>query len=96
VTAVVIVGGAAAIGLFGGLLVAVIALAVLLMAAIGLRIGRERLPEGARPVPPTWAVGLAGPVVLGVALVRAFGAVWGVAAMVVLIVVFFLLGGDIG
>jgi hypothetical protein len=31
-----------------------------------------------------------------VALVRAVGAVWGAAAMVALIVVFFLLGGDIG
>jgi serine/threonine protein kinase len=95
-SAVLIVGGAAAIGAYGGLLVAVIALAVLLMAAVALRIGRERLPEGARPVPPTWAVGLAGPVALGVALVRAVGAVWGAAALVALIVVFFLLGGDIG
>jgi eukaryotic-like serine/threonine-protein kinase len=95
-SAVLIVGGAAAIGAFGGLLVAAIAVALLLMAAIALRIGRERLPEGARPVPPTWAVGLAGPVALGVALVRALGAVWGAAAMVALIVVFFLLGGDIG
>jgi serine/threonine protein kinase len=95
-SALLIVGGAAAVGYFGGLLVAVIALAVLLMAAVALRIGRERLPEGARPVPPTWAVGLAGPVALGVALVRAIGAVWGAAAMVALIVVFFLLGGDIG
>jgi serine/threonine protein kinase len=95
-SAVLIVGGAAAVGAYGGLLVAVITLAVLLMAAVALRIGRERLPEGARPVPPTWAVGLAGPVALGVALVRAVGAVWGAAAMVALIVVFFLLGGDIG
>jgi hypothetical protein len=93
---VLIVGGAAAVGAFGGLLVAAIAAALLLMAAIALRIGRERLPEGARPVPPTWAVGLAGPVALGVALVRALGAVWGAAVMVAVIVVFFLLGGDIG
>jgi hypothetical protein len=95
-SAVLIVGGAAAVGAFGGLLVAAIAAALLLMAAIALRIGRERLPEGARPVPPTWAVGLAGPVALGVALVRALGAVWGAAVMVAVIVVFFLLGGDIG
>jgi hypothetical protein len=95
-SAAVLVAGAVAVGMVGGLLVAVIALAVLVMVAVVLRVARERLPEGARPVPPTWAVALAGPVVLGTALVDALGPVWGAAALVALIAVFFLLGGDIG
>jgi hypothetical protein len=96
VSVAAVLGGAVAIGLTAGLLVVVIALAVLVMLAVALKLGRERLPDDARPVPPTWAVGLAGPVVLGAALVRELGAIWGVAALVALVVVFFLLGGDIG
>ncbi len=95
-SAAVLVAGAVVVGMVGGLLVAVIALAVLVLAAVALRVARERLPDGARPVPPTWAVVLAGPVVLGTALVDELGPVWGAAALVALIVVFFLLGGDIG
>ena len=95
-SAAVVLGGAVAIGLVGGLLVVVIALAVLVMLAVALRLGRERLPDEARPLPPTWSVALAGPVVLGTALVRELGPLWGVAALLALVVVFFLLGGDIG
>ncbi|HEX6425574.1 MAG TPA: protein kinase [Acidimicrobiales bacterium] len=90
-----VLAGAAAIGLVGGLLVVVIATAVLVMAAVALALAREGSPPGARPVPPTWTVGLAGPVALGVGMARVLGPVWGAAAVVVLVVVFVLLGGDI-
>jgi hypothetical protein len=92
---VLVLAGAAVIGLVAGLLVTVIATAVLVMAAVGLALAREGSPPGARPVPPTWTVGLAGPVALGVGLGQVLGPVWGAAAVVVLIVLFFLLGGDI-
>jgi serine/threonine protein kinase len=95
-SAALILGAAVAIGLTADLLIVVIALAVLVMLAVGLRLSREQLPEGVKPVPPTWAVGLAGPVALGLGLGRAFGPVGGVAALVALVVLFFLLGGDIG
>jgi hypothetical protein len=96
VSAAVVLGAAVAIGLTAGLLVVTIALAVLVMLAVAVKLGRERLPESARPVPPTWSVALAGPVVLGTALVRELGPVWGIAAFVAVVVVFVLLGGDIG
>lgn len=95
VSGVLVLAGAAVVGLVAGLLVTVIAAAVLVMAAVGLALAREGASPGARPVPPTWTVGLAGPVALGVGLGRVLGPVWGAVAIVVLIVVFFLLGGDI-
>ena len=95
VSGVLVLAGAAVVGLVAGLLVTVIATAVLVMAAVGLALAREGSPPGARPVPPTWTVGLAGPVALGVGLGQVLGPVWGAAAVVVLIVLFFLLGGDI-
>jgi hypothetical protein len=70
--------------------------AVVLVVAVGLRLAREQLPDGARPIPPTWAVALAGPVVLGVALAQVVGITWAAIILVMLIVVFVLLGGDIG
>ncbi|HZA00603.1 MAG TPA: hypothetical protein VE575_17720, partial [Acidimicrobiales bacterium] len=73
----------------------VIAAAVLVVAALGLQFRRERLPEGARPLPPTWAVALAGPVVLGVGLMQAIGPIPGLVVLVVLIVVFLIVAGDI-
>ena len=87
---------AAIVGLLVPLLVAVIVTAIVLVGAVGLRLGRERLPEGARPVPPTWSVVLAGPVVLGVGLAQVIGAVGAVVVLVVIIVGFVVLGGDLG
>jgi serine/threonine protein kinase len=95
-SAAFVLGAAVAIGLVADLLVSVIATAVLVMVAVGLRLARERLPEGARPVPPTWAFGLAAPVVLGVALAQVLGPLGGAVALLVLIALFVLLGGDIG
>ncbi|HEX6419674.1 MAG TPA: serine/threonine-protein kinase [Acidimicrobiales bacterium] len=94
-SAAALVGAAAILGLVADLLVTLIATAVLVMAAVGLAIAREGSPEGARPVPPTWAVGLAGPVALGAGLTGVFGPVGGLAAIVVLVMVFVVLGGDI-
>jgi hypothetical protein len=100
-SAAVILGASVAVGLLAGLLPVIIVTAVLFMAAIGLRLAEQNDPRPpgrtrqARPVPPTWAVGLAGLVVLGVGLMRAFGPAAGAAALVGLVVLFFLLGGDI-
>ncbi|HKY64941.1 MAG TPA: hypothetical protein VJM49_01160, partial [Acidimicrobiales bacterium] len=95
-SALVVVGAAVAVGALVPLLVAVIVTAVVLVLAVALRLGRERLPEGARPVPPTWAVALAGPVVLGFGLAQVIGPVAAVGALVALVVLFVVLGGDIG
>jgi eukaryotic-like serine/threonine-protein kinase len=95
-TAAVVLGVAAAIGWWADLLVVVIATAVAVVLAVVLRLSRLRLPDGARPVPPTWSVALSGPVMLGTGLVGAFGLVVGLGALVSLVVLFALLGGDLG
>jgi hypothetical protein len=96
VSAVAVLGLAAAVGSIAPLLVTIMVVAVLLVVAVGLRLGRERLPDGARPVPPTWAVALAGPVALGMGLAQVLGPLGGAAALLGLIVLFVLVGGDIG
>jgi eukaryotic-like serine/threonine-protein kinase len=95
VSAAVILVAAVAVGFFAGLLGAVIVTAVLVILAVALRLGRENQPSEVPPVPPTWAVALAVPVVLGTALMQAFGVVVGAAALLGLVVLFFVLGGDI-
>ena len=47
-------------------------------------------------MPPTWSVALAGPVMLGMGLAEALGPVVRRLALVALIVLFVVLGGDIG
>jgi hypothetical protein len=91
-----VLGLAVGVGYYAALLVTIMVVAVLLVVAVGLRLGRERLPEGARPVPPTWAVALAGPAALGVGLAQVLGPLGGAAALLGLIVLFVLVGGDIG
>ncbi|HKH06071.1 MAG TPA: serine/threonine-protein kinase [Acidimicrobiales bacterium] len=57
--------------------------------------GRSARDEAVRPrVPPTWAVALAGPAMLGAALTDAIGVLPGLGALAVLLVVFFVLAGD--
>ena len=69
---------------------------VALVVAVVLRLSREPLPDGSRPVPPTWAVALAGPVVLVVGLAQVVGVIWALMILVILVVAFVLIGGDIG
>jgi serine/threonine protein kinase len=96
VSVLLVLGAAGFVGWLTPLLVSVMVTAVVLVVAVGLRLAREQLPDGARPIPPTWAVALAGPVVLGVALAQVVGITWAAIILVMLIVVFVLLGGDIG
>jgi hypothetical protein len=95
-SAAVVLGLAVAVGVVAQLLVTIIVVAVLVVVAVGLRFARERLPDGARPVPPTWAFALAGPTALGVGLGQVLGPVGGAAAVLGLVVLFFVVGGDIG
>ncbi len=95
-SAVIVLGLAVVVGSVAPLLVTIMVVAVLLVVAVGLRLGRERLPEGAKPVPPTWAVAVAGPVALGMGLAQVLGPLGGAAALLGLIVLFVLVGGDIG
>jgi hypothetical protein len=94
-SAAVVLAGAVAVGLWANLLVVVLVSAVALLLAVALRLSRLRLPEGARPVPPTWSVVLGGLVALGTGLAVALGPIGGAVAFVVLVVVFVVLGGDI-
>jgi serine/threonine protein kinase len=94
--AVVPLGVAVAVGMWAGLLVAILATAAVTLAAVALRLRREHLPEGSRPLVPTWALALAGPVMLGTALAVALGPLPGLAVLVALIVLFVVVGGDIG
>jgi hypothetical protein len=92
---VVVLGAAVAVGLWASLLVVVIVTAIVMVLAVGLRLSRLRLPDGARPLPPTWSVALAGPVMLGIGLAEALGPVGGALALLALVVLFVILGGDI-
>jgi Protein kinase domain len=94
-SAAAVVAAAAAIGALTGPLASVMVTAVLVVVALALHYKRSQRPDGARPLPPTWAVGLASVVVLGVGLVHAFGPVPGVVALVILVVAFVVLAGDI-
>src|SRR5690606_19247588 len=48
---VIVLGLAVAVGYVAPLLVTIMVVAVVLVVAVGMRLGRERLPEGARTVP---------------------------------------------
>ncbi len=96
VSAVAVLAAAVAVGLWASLLVVVIVCALAMVLAVVLRLSRLRLPDGARPVPPTWSVALGGLVALGTGLGVALGPVGGAVALVVLIVLFVVIGGDIG
>lgn len=85
---------AAAVGLVAGLLASILVGAVVMLVAMVLQFRRADLPDRARPVPPTWAVAFAGPVVVSAGLVHAFGPVAGAAAMVALLVLFVVTAGD--
>jgi eukaryotic-like serine/threonine-protein kinase len=92
--AVAVLAAAVAVGLWADLLVVVIVTAVVMVLAVALRLSRLRLPEGARPLPPTWSLALAGPIMLGIGLAEALGPLGGALALLALIVLFVLLGGD--
>jgi hypothetical protein len=85
---------AVAVGLATGLLPSVLVGAVVILVATVLQYRRADLPAAARPVPPTWAVAFAGPVVVSAGLVQAFGPVAGAAALVALLVLFLVTAGD--
>ncbi|MGH9110842.1 MAG: serine/threonine-protein kinase [Acidimicrobiales bacterium] len=94
-SAVAVVAAAAAIGALTEPLTSVIVTAVLVVVALALHYRRAERPEGARALPPTWSVGLASVTVLGVGLVDAFGTVPGIVGLVILVVAFVVLAGDI-
>jgi len=91
-----VVAGAAAVGQFAGLLATVLLAAVLLLVAVALRLARENDPAEVTSVLPAWGFALAAPVALGVGIARYIGPVGGAGVVLALIVVFVLLGGDIG
>ena len=91
-----VVAAAAAVGWVAALLVTILLVAVLLLVAVGLRLARENDPEGTKPVVPTWGFVVAAPVALGVGVAQYLGPVGGAAVVLALVVVFVLLGGDIG
>lgn len=88
---------ALAFGLLANLLVVVVVTALVLVTGVFVSLVRDRYPDGRSwNVPPTWSVFLAAPVVLGAGLSTVIG-VWGaVIALFVLLVLFFVFGGDLG
>jgi hypothetical protein len=96
-SALLVLAAALAFGLLADLLVVVIVTAVLLVGAVFASLFRDKYPDGrAWNVPPTWSIALAAPIVLGAGLSTVIG-VWGaIIALVVLLVLFFVLGGDLG
>ena len=93
-SAALVLLAAVVIGLVTGLLPSVLVGAVVILVAMVLQYRRADLPSAARPVPPTWAVAFAGPVVVSAGLVHAFGPVAGAAALVALLVLILVTAGD--
>lgn len=91
-----VVAAAATVGRYAALLVTILGVAVVLLVAVALRLARENDPEGTKPVAPTWGFVVAAPVALGVGVAQYLGPVGGAAVVLALVVVFVLLGGDIG
>jgi hypothetical protein len=87
---------AAAVGAVAGLFVTIVVVTALVLVAIGLRLARENQPEDARPAMPTWGVAVAAPVALGVGVAQLIGPLGGAGVVLGLIVLFVILGGDIG
>jgi serine/threonine protein kinase len=93
-SAVAVLAAAAAIGAVTGLLASILVAAVVFVLSLALQFRRGDQADGARHIPPTWALALAGPVVLGVALVQEFGVAVGVVVLVVLVLLFAVVAGD--
>nr|MBO2503666.1 hypothetical protein [Thermoanaerobacterales bacterium] len=68
----------------------------LALVAVALRLARSTAPAGARPLLPAWSFALAAPVAIGVGVAQLVGPVGGAVAVLVLLVVFLLLGGELG
>ncbi len=91
-----VVAAAAVVGQFAGLLVTILLVAALLLVAVGLRLARENDAKDDKPAVPTWGFVVAAPVALGVGVAQYVGPVGGAGVVLALIVLFVLLGGDIG
>jgi hypothetical protein len=78
------------------LLATIILAVVLVLVAIALRLARSTGPAGARPLLPARSFALAAPVAIGVGVAQLVGPVGGALAVLVLLVVFLLLGGELG
>jgi len=91
-----VVGAAAAVAAVVPLLAAIILAVVLVLVAVALRLARSTAPAGARPLLPAWSFALAAPVAIGVGVAQLVGPVGGAVAVLVLLVVFLLLGGELG
>ncbi|HLT68560.1 MAG TPA: serine/threonine-protein kinase [Acidimicrobiales bacterium] len=91
-----VVAAAAAVGAVAPLLATIILAVVLVLVAIALRLATSTGPAGARPLLPAWSFALAAPVAVGVGVAQLVGPVGGAVAVLVLLVVFLLLGGELG
>lgn len=96
VSGLVVLGAAAAVAAVADLLLTVILVAVMLLVAVAMGLAGESRPAGVKPVPPTWGFALGGPLALGVGVAQVVGPWGGVGAVVALVVLFFLIGGDFG
>jgi hypothetical protein len=85
---------AAGLGALIPVLPAVILGTLLVLVGVVLQFRRASRPPGGRPIPPTWSVTLAAPVLLGASLVDAVGPLAGGAAIVTLVVIFLVVAGD--
>jgi hypothetical protein len=96
VSGLLVLGAAAAVAAVADLLLTVILVAVMLLVAVAMGLAGESRPAGVKPVPPIWGFALGGPLALGVGVAQVVGPLGGAGAVLALVVLFFLIGGDIG
>lgn len=91
-----VLAAAAGVAAVADLLLTVIMVAVMLLVAVAMGLAGESRPAGVKPVPPTWGFALGGPLALGVGVAQVVGPWGGAGAVLALVLLFFLIGGDFG
>ena len=81
------------VGAAGGFLVIALVAAVALSAAAALRIWS--IDRDRRPIVPAWSLAAMGLAAIGFGLIRSFGLIMGLMALLVAVVAFVIFGGDI-
>lgn len=91
----VVLAGLAA-GLLANLLLVVVLSAIGIVAAVFVMLVRDRVGKEGPSIPPTWSLPVASVVCLGAGLSSVIGIGGAIVALVVLLVLFFVFGGDLG
>lgn len=95
-SALVMVAVSLAVGLLAPLLLVLLVTVGFTVVGVFVMLVRDRNQEKGFHVPPTWSFALAAPIALGAGLSTVIGIFGAIIALFVLLVLFFLFGGDFG